>query len=833
MLFKKETIKKNEGHYFPLFNLKGLKSSITPNLLGDIKLDYHSYLIEPISERGLFESYGRHIIFTINEIPYYLSGKGIYQQNDTVEVSYGGMYQTVNRTNSLYEIKVTSFIALNDNIELHEIKYKNISREPYDLKVVPAVPLYGRSADNIHDHRHVTSLLNRAKVIKNGILMKPTLSFDERGHNLNHLVYGILSNSLDLTVEGYYPSYEDFINGSTLLTPRGLDNKFNVSDEINGYEILGGIGYQSITIKPNQEITIYMGLAIETAEDKFIELSGYLNRTSFHEKLKEVIMYFDKLFGEFQVLIKDKSTTEFLSFIPIQPVLRRLFGNSYLPHHDYGKGGRGWRDLFQDLLYMIMVGDKRVKNILINNFKGVRIDGSNATIIGDELGEFKADRNNITRIWSDHALWPLFTLNSYLDYFNDDSILMEQVSYFDDQFTHFTYKQKSRYSKDNTLRINDKVYTGTILEHVLIETIIGSLNLGEQGFVKLEDADWNDGLDMAKQKGETIAFTHYYINNLKIIIELLSKYETVTLLKDLGTLILNMNESKALDQYFDSVSDFNDTVSVYNTNELINKIKTHIKLLNNNIKKHAFMMNGALQSYIDNDGNFLDKDTVSLTGQAMALMNETISDDQALKIAQATRQHLFKRNTGGYHLNENYNEIKLNMGRAYGFSYNHKENGAVFSHMVLMYVYGLYRYDLVSYANEGIYALIDRAKSKDSKVTLGIPEYFTDKGQGKYLYLTGSATWLLKVIREEMIGLKMKQGKLFITPKLLRTDFYNGIVKIDTIILNKKITLTIHNKRNLEYGDYQVSWIKDNGIVVENGLSHINGNLEVYLDVKD
>jgi len=30
-----------------------------------------------------------------------------------------------------------------------------------------------------------------------------------------------------------------------------------------------------------------------------------------------------------------------------------------------------------------------------DNFAGVRIDGSNATIVGRQPGEFKADRNNI------------------------------------------------------------------------------------------------------------------------------------------------------------------------------------------------------------------------------------------------------------------------------------------------------------------------------------------------------------------------------------------------------------------------------------------------------
>ena len=47
--------------------------------------------------------------------------------------------------------------------------------------------------------------------------------------------------------------------------------------------------------------------------------------------------------------------------------------------------------------------------MIVNNYGGVRIDGTNATIIGNEPHEFIADRNNITRVWMDHAFWPFVT----------------------------------------------------------------------------------------------------------------------------------------------------------------------------------------------------------------------------------------------------------------------------------------------------------------------------------------------------------------------------------------------------------------------------------------
>ena len=55
-----------------------------------------------------------------------------------------------------------------------------------------AIPLYGRSADNLRDHRHVTSLLNRVTAEKFGLSLCPTMSFNERGHLLNSTVYYVL-----------------------------------------------------------------------------------------------------------------------------------------------------------------------------------------------------------------------------------------------------------------------------------------------------------------------------------------------------------------------------------------------------------------------------------------------------------------------------------------------------------------------------------------------------------------------------------------------------------------------------------------------------------------
>ena len=84
--------------------------------------------------------------------------------------------------------EITSFVPCGDRtFEVMSVTVKNLGGESVSFIPVAAVPLYARSADNIRDHRHVTSLLHRISVSEWGVEVTPTLTFDERGHRKNVL----------------------------------------------------------------------------------------------------------------------------------------------------------------------------------------------------------------------------------------------------------------------------------------------------------------------------------------------------------------------------------------------------------------------------------------------------------------------------------------------------------------------------------------------------------------------------------------------------------------------------------------------------------------------
>ena len=59
------------------------------------------------------------------------------------------------------------------------------------------------------------------------------------------------------------------------------------------------------------------------------------------------------------------------------------------------------------------------------------------------------------------------------------------------------------------------------MEHILVQLLVQFFNVGEHNNIRLEDADWNDGLDMAPERGESVAFTALYAGNLDALADVL------------------------------------------------------------------------------------------------------------------------------------------------------------------------------------------------------------------------------------------------------------------------------------------------------------------------
>lgn len=845
----KITIKNPDNNnylYLPLVNNK-VKSCITPDGHGDNKLSQEHFLLEPVSVENLHSSmvtrnfwckikgYGSWSAFG------YSAKQKSNREKEDNWLNIGPFWQEVKRKNLDTGIasSVISFCPTGDEcVEIMIVSLKNEGDETLEITPVSAIPVYGRGADRIRDHRHVTSLLNRTKVTKFGVTVTPSMSFDEKGHHENDVSYSVYGkDEYGVGPEGVTPLVEEFIGKSgSYIEPHSLEQ-----DEVclrkegyekNGYESIGALWFPEISILPGETHSYIIIMSYNNEGLEYLQLSKALEA---FDRMKE---YWDnaKLVS---VRSFDKDFDRWMDWISLQPELRRIYGCSFLPYHDYGRGGRGWRDLWQDCLALILMKPEEIRKNLADFFAGVRIDGTNATIIGNKPGEFIADRNSIVRVWMDHAYWPLRTVSLYLEQTGDYEFLLEKRPYFRDQIIHrgegidFTFGENSG---NQLVTQNEEVYYGTLLEHLILQHLVQFYDVGIHNHMRLRGADWNDALDMAEEHGESVAFTAAYGGNLLELAELCELLvkkgnESIPVFEELEELLcaeeaLYENREKKvqiLAQYCTkSQPGITGRTKLMSIGELGKVLRKMGNWICNHIRKKEIVGdekgNSWFNGYYDNDGEQLEglrgsSIRMMLISQVFTILSKTAENEQVEQICKAADQYLYNEKAGGYRLNTDFKENSMNMGRMFGFAYGHKENGAVFCHMAVMYAYALYSRGFVK---EG-YRVLETLKNSSmdferSGIYPSIPEYFTPDGRGMYTYLTGAGSWMVLTVLTQMFGVRGKAGDLLFSPKLLKKQFdYDGSVEVRCFFAGRMLNISYINKSFKEFGDYEIEEIFING----------------------
>lgn len=846
--FQLEGAENDLGLYFPIAGEHGLKSAITPNLAGDAKLDQNHFLLEPTSIGDLVDSRSSRNFWCAIEGAGVWSATGMSAEQeaarftagqDTSKVEAGLMWHKVSRSSKKYSLhsEITSFVAFQNNVEVMQVKLTNTGKEAVTFTAYAAIPIYGRSADNIRDHRHVTSLLHRTVTTEYGVHVTPTFSFDERGHQVNDTTYFVEGITEDGKAPvAFYPEQNAFVGkAGTLLRPeavvRGLEG-VPASSQVDGQEICGAFRFEKKMLAPG-ESTEYTVLIGATKQDSTIEAARKLfcGKQNVYRQLDMTKQYWlNKINVHYHS--GDNNFDQFMNWVSFQPELRRIYGCSFLPHHDYGKGGRGWRDLWQDCLALLMMNPGGVRQMLLSNFGGVRVDGSNATIIGDHLGEFKADRNSITRVWMDHGVWPFMTTKLYMNQTGDFDLLYQKVPYFKDgqvmrgKAVDEQWKEGMQWQES----VRGVRYEGTVLEHLLIQALGAFYEVGEHNHIALRDADWNDALDMAGHRGESVAFTNAYAMNLRDLAAILRQeaakgVRDVELLEEITKLLEDKEElyesieakHKLLNSYLRKCRHTVSGVRIQiDTKQLADSLEHKAEWMMEHIRETEWVSDakghGWYNGYYDDHGNRVEGVTeegnvrMMLTGQVFSIMAGTATEEQVRAITEAADAYLYDASCGGYRLNTDFHELKTDMGRMFGFAFGEKENGAVFSHMAVMYANALYTRGFAKEGYKALDALYRQSMDfETSRIYPGIPEYFGKDGRGLYHYLTGAASWYMLTVITQMFGVHGEAGGLAIRPQLLLKQFdAENKAAISLKFMGITWELTIENPNRLEVGSYVV-----------------------------
>ncbi len=834
--------------YAPLCGIDGesVKSAITPYLSGDIKVDKTRYLTKPASREDLRAPARNFFV--------HLKDKGVRAMacktaEESAAVEIGQVWHQLTRTDKVFglELSALSFVPVSgEKFELTRFRVRNISSENVTLTPTAVIPVFGRSLANKHDHEHVTALLNRVAQVPEGVVVTPTMRFNEEGHKVGHDVYVVFGATGDgHSPLGTFPTFDAFFgDGGNYDHPRAvLGNEMPrvlAPAECQGQEVVGALRFEDVTLRPKEVKDFIVGIGIGFSQEECLKaFKGFDTNLKFEAALKANKDFWNAKTSAIIFDHGDKDFSAWMRWVTLQPILRRIFGCSFLPDHDYGKGGKGWRDIWQDLLSLILIEPQQVREGLLNNFAGVRMDGSNATIIGQKPGEFIADRNAITRVWMDHGVWPFLTTLLYMDQTGDDAFLFEKVPYFCDMQMHRTLEKNLDWTSSYGHAHKDKksrIYEGTVLEHMLIQHLVQFFNVGEHNIIRLESADWNDGLDMAFKRGESVAFMSFYGGNLLSTAKLLERLveakkaaqiviakEVLILLDTLGQ-VVDYNDAAAkrarlFEGYFKAVQpELSGDVVEIDALKVAQDLRAKSAWITGHIRRHekvSVIVDGKISTwfngYYDNNGERVEglKDAhvrMSLTGQVFPLMHGVASRDEVVATHQAVTRFLKDDIRGGYRLNTDFGVPHyLALGRAFGFAYGTKENGAVFSHMVVMYAYALYVRGFSREGHEVLRSLYDMSRTDRARIYPGVPEYFDGTGRGMYHFLTGSASWYVLTLLTQACGVRGEGGDLVLAPQLVREEFsVSGEARVRLQFAGKKLTVIYVNEKRLDAGQYGI-----------------------------
>ncbi len=848
--------------YFPLCNEAGMMSSVTPRLNGDAKTGQNSFLSLPVSIEDLHNnrSSRNFWVYNGNLGAYSITGNSAKQiserftENEKSDMVVKGTFlaHTLTRKDSKAGIKseiITFCPAAEDTVELMWVKITNTSNADISLTPTTAIPIFGRSADNIRDHRHATSLMHRMMLYDHGLSIKPTIHHDERGHEPNETLYFVLAaGGNGEKPVGQFPTVREFIGeGGSFDWPQAVvqnTEPYKVPpNRRDGMEAIGAIRFSNINLAPGQTREYIVICGITNEEDT---ISRCIDRYGDSNKIRKALAD-NEAFWRHKVEAVTFGTgnsdlDRWMRWTALQPVLRKVLGCSFLPHHDYGRGGRGWRDLWQDYLALLLQSPEDAREILISNSAGIRADGSNATIILKGAGNFTADRNKISRVWMDHGVWPYYTIKLYIDQTGDMDILFEENTYWKD---HQIRRAKAR---DNNWRPSEgnlqktasgDVYRGSVFEHLLLQHLVCFHNVGGYNNMKLEDGDWNDQLDMAPDRGESVPFTAFYGWNLISMAELLLKYKelrsvnTVKLCREL-TILTGLDEKmdyaqpggkrERLGRYFDAIENgLSGGKADVNIDRLAKDLKEKGKSALEHVREKEWIESDTgysfFNGYYNNDGERVDGDhdgsvRMNLTAQTFAIMSGAADNEQALRAYHAAQAVLKDPNTGGYRLTTPLGPNTWNFGRGFALIYGEKETGAMFSHMAVMFMNALYGRNFVRQGYEVFTTIYNLCTDTEkAQIYPGIPEYITHEGRGMYHYVTGSASWLLLTMLTQVFGVRGEMGDLILNPKLVAEQFDDtGNAAVRAVFAGKQLEILYMNPDHLEYEDYLIKRVIVNGL---------------------
>ena len=322
---------------------------------------------------------------------------------------------------------------------------------------------------------------------------------------------------------------------------------------------------------------------------------------------------------------------------------------------------------------------------------------------------------------ADHGVWLPICLSVYLNETADVSLLSEMVSFIDSN-------EEQSFAKHIELALD---YLVNATDH--------------RGLSFIEQGDWCDPMNMVGYQGKGVSSW------------------------------LSLATSYALSSWCDLCNEYDINISKQKYDEY----RFAAQAINTAVNEHLWHGQWFARGITDNGrvfGTEADEEgKIFLNPQSWAMLSGAASDNQQAEMIAAVSKHLVTPQ-GTMMLAPSYTQMVEDIGRVTQKHPGVSENGSVYNHAAIFYVYALYQAGENNLAFELLNKMLPSLDNAQvtGQLPIYVPNYYRgayhqfpkQAGRSSHLFNTGTISWLYRCLVEELCGLKGCVSGLKVAPKL-------------------------------------------------------------------
>ncbi|XQW86773.1 GH36-type glycosyl hydrolase domain-containing protein [Thalassotalea piscium] len=467
-------------------------------------------------------------------------------------------------------------------------------------------------------------------------------------------------------------------------------------------------------------------------EDEIKKLTDkYFSQILKAQYNKEYLNYIEQGKGSLQLETGD---VEFDSFV-----------NDWLPRQMFYHGDVNrlstdpqTRNYIQDAMGMCFIQPEKARNAFVTALSQQQLNGSMPDgILLHEDAELKYI-NQVPH--ADHGVWLPICLSVYLSETGDQSLFSEQIPF------------------------NDSSETKSFVEHIelALDHLLNSTD--HRGLSLIAQGDWCDPMNMVGHKGKGVSSW----------LSLASVYAIQSWCEICEEYGVNVNKKKYEDYIF--------------AKQAIRKAVNNYLWDGHWYARGITDDNSVFGTHLDTEGR------IYLNPQSWALLSGTANPQQIEQLLANTEEQL-STPFGMMMLAPSYTAMRENIGRLTQKHPGVSENGSIYNHASIFYIYSLFKLNKTDQAFKWLKLMVPSSETalKTGQLPLFIPNYYRGAyhqypdqvGRSSHLFNTGTIAWFYRCLVEHLCGITAKGTDIIINPQLpTALSFIKGKRMIRGLVFN-------------------------------------------------